>query len=160
MSGETATKSIIDPKYRNREKKADWVANFIDGIVQKSVTKDKVVKETVDGVETSRIETVTLARKTLDLDALFGLAKANSIDTATMEEQRDRPNAPGRIKMTLSNSLRAAARKRHGLYNLDGEWNDADAEFIGDSALTHNRDGSKIVVAKEEAPAAEETAEA
>lgn len=147
------TASIIDPKYRGRAKVADWLSTFVDGIVSKPTTKEKQVKtQDEDGNEVVTTETVELARRQLDLSALFALAQSNGINTAKMEEQRDRPNAPGRIRMTLGNSLRAAAKHRHGLFDLDGNWHDADAEFIGDSVKTQNPDGSKIVVAK---PAAE-----
>lgn len=151
-----STASIIDPKYRGRAKVADWLSLFVDNIVTKPVTKEKTVKsKDEDGNEVVSTETVTLARRQLDLDALFALAQSNSIDTAKMEEQRDRPNAPGRIRMTLGNSLRAAAKHRHGLFDLEGNWHEADAEFVGDAPKTQNPDGSKIVTAKpaEEAPA-------
>jgi hypothetical protein len=58
--------------------------------------------------------------------------------------------------MTLGNSLRAEARHRHGLMNLEGVFVDAPAEFLGDHPKTKNQDGSKIVVAKAETEATEE----
>lgn len=158
---ENVGKSIIDPKYRKREKVADWFTNFVDERVTVAETKTKTVKTTDEAgnaVESS--EVVTLKRRKLDLDALFALAKINGIETAKMEEQRDRLNAAGRIRMTLGNSLRAAAKHRHGLFDASGEWHVADADFIGDAPLTQLPDGTKIVVEKAAAVKAEATEEA
>lgn len=150
--------SIIDPKYAAtyKNKPKDWTASFIDDHTAIPDTREKTVKvKNEDGTETEHTETVTLKKTRLDLDALFGLAKANAIDTAEMEAQRDRKNAPGRIRMTLGNQLRAAAKHRHGLNDLNGEFHDAPADFIGDAPKTQNPDGSKIEAPKAEAPADE-----
>ena len=156
--------SIIDPKYRAKYKTAiDWCSAFIDGLVKTPVTKEKTTTAE-DGTKTT--ETVTTKETRVDLDALFSLAKANSIDVAKYEAQRDQKNAPGRLRMTIGNMLRSAAKNRHGLYNIEGVWTDAPADFIGDGVKTHNPDGSKIKVEKPAAAAAEtekaadETAEA
>lgn len=142
----TEAKSIIDPKYKGKPKKDDWLSNFIDTEAGDQVMKTKILKDE-EGNQTGT-EEVPTGRSVLDLDKFFALCKNNSINTAKMEEQRDRPNAPGRIRMTLGNSLRAAARKRHGLYNLEGEWIDADPMFVGDNPRVQERDGSKIKVEK------------
>lgn len=154
------TKSIINPKYVGKYKEQDWLGGFISGQVTEAQTKEKQIKDKdEDGNETVRVETVELKKRSLNLDKLFDLCKVNNIDTAAMEAQRDRKNAPGRIRMTLGNSLRAAAKHRHGLFDIDGNWIEADAEFLGDSVKTQHPDGSKIVVAKvEEAPAETEEA--
>lgn len=155
----TETKSIIDPKYmeKYKNKPKDWLATFVSDQVTEVVTKDIVVKDE-DGVES--MESVETGKTNVDLDKLFTLTQNNHIDTAKMEEQRDRKNAPGRIRMTLGNSLRAAARKRHGLFDLEGEWVDAPAEFVGDTAKTQERDGTPIKVAKPAAEPEQETADA
>lgn len=156
-----AKKSIIPEKYQGKYKGAeDWLASFIDGQVKVVPMKDKTTTETVDGEEITKTISVAAGKARLDLDKLFALSEANSIDAEivkTMREQRDRKNAPGRIRMTLGNALRAAAKHRHGLNTVDGTWTDAPAEFIGDAPKTHNPDGSKIVVAK---PATEDSAKA
>lgn len=156
--------SIIDPKYRAKYKTAiDWLSSFVDGIVKQAVTREKTTTA-ADGTKTT--ETVTTKETRVDLDALFGLAKANNLDVAKYEAQRDQKNAPGRLRMTIGNMLRSEAKKRHGLFSLDGTWNDAPAEFIGDTVKTHNPDGTKIKVEKPAAAVAEaeksedETAEA
>jgi len=158
MSEEKSTNSIIDPKYAQalKNKPKDWLGQFLDERVTEAQTREKVVKTKDDeGNVTETTETVTLKARKLDLDSLFGLCKANNIDTEAMEAQRDRKNAPGRIRMTLGNQLRAAAKHRHGLYDADGEWHEADADFLGEAERTHERDGTKIVVAKPESDDAE-----
>ncbi len=143
--------SIIDEKYRDKYKGAeDWLAEFIDSQVKTVVTKVVPVKDE-EGNPTGENEEVPTKRSKLDLDKLFALCAANGVPTADMEAQRDRKNAPGRIRMTLGNSLRAAARKRHGLIGIDGEWNPASTDFVGENPLTENPDGSKITAPAPEA---------
>jgi hypothetical protein len=157
-TGDAPRKSIIGAKYADRykAKDKDWCANFIDAQVKIAAIKTKTVKETVDGEEITK--TVEVAGKPmLDLDQLFKLCRMNNIDTASMEEQRDRKNAPGRIRMTLGNTLRAEAKHRHGLFDVTGEWHDAPESFLDGAEKTKTPDGSKIIVAK--AVAAEATAE-
>lgn len=148
MTDEAEKKSIIDPKYaeRYKTKPKDWLGNFLDEQVTTAEMKEKTIKGEDSEEDTKRM--VASGKRVLDLDKLFALCEQNSLDTAKMKEQADRKNAPGRIRMTLGNSLRAAARKRHGLFDVDGNWTEADADFIGDSAKTHNADGTKIVVEK------------
>lgn len=158
---EKQTKSIIGSKYQDRYKEKDWLGQFIDANVTEASTREKVTKtKDEDGNEVETVETVVLKKRTLNLDKLFELSKANHIDTTAMEEQRDRKNAPGRIRMTLGNSLRAAAKHRHGLFDLEGNWVEAPEEFVGDGVKTQNPDGSKIVVAKVEAAEATNEPEA
>jgi hypothetical protein len=138
------SKSIIDPKYRGKRDK-DWLAEFIDGQVKVAVMK--TVKTKDDEGNVTGEEQVPSAKSVVDLDKLFALSRANHIDAKivdSMIEQRDRPNAPGRIRMTLGNSLRAAARKRHGLYDIGGAWNEAPEAFVGESPRVEARDGSKM----------------
>lgn len=144
MSDES--KSIIPEKYRGK-RDADWLATFVDGEVKVAVMKTVKAKDKEGNVTGEK--QVPSAKTSVDLDRLFKLCHQNGIDTAKMEEQRERPNAPGRIRMTLGNSLRAAARKRHGLYNLEAEWVEAPADFIGDLPLKENPDGTGIAKAAE-----------
>lgn len=154
----TAKKSIIPEKYQGKYKgAADWLTTFVDGQVKAVAMKDKTVKETVDGEEVTKTIQVASGPAKLDLDKLFALCDANGIDSKDMQAQRDRKNAPGRIRMTLGNSLRAEAKHRHGLNTIDGTWTEAPAEFLGDAPKTKNPDGSKIVVAKADTPATEDT---
>lgn len=143
--------SIIDSKYRGKYRgNGDWLTNFVDSAVKKIVTKE-VTTTAEDGTKTTSI--VDTKNTRIDMDALFGLAKANNLDVAKYDEQRDRPNAPGRLRMTIGNMLRSAAKKRHGLFGLDGVWNEADSAFIDGAEKTHNQDGSKIAKVKAEAEA-------
>jgi len=154
--------SIVDPKYRDKYKtNKDWLAALIDDNCVVANTKVKKTKNE-DGSETE--ETVTLKSTSIDLDALFALAEANAIDVAKYKTQIDTHGAPGRLRMTIGNMLRSAAKKRHGLYVLDKagdkSWVDADAAFIGDAEKTHNPDGSKIAKKKADAEPAPEEVEA
>lgn len=156
-----AKKSIIPEKYQGKYKGAeDWLSTFIDGQVKTVPMKDKTTTETVDGEEITKIISVAAGKAKLDLDKLFALTDANGIDSKEMQAQRDRKNAPGRIRMTLGNALRAAAKHRHGLNTIDGTWTEAPADFIGDAPKTHNPDGSKIAVAKASAETDAATEEA
>jgi len=144
-----AKKSIIPDKYQGKYKGAeDWLSTFIDGQVKVVPMKDKTVTEGEGDDKIEKVISVAAGKAKLDLDKLFALTDANAIDSKDMQAQRDRKNAPGRIRMTLGNALRAAAKHRHGLNTIDGTWTDAPAEFVGDAVKTHNPDGSKIVVAK------------
>lgn len=154
-------KSIIGAKYQDRYKEKDWLGNFIDSNATDPVTREKKTKVKDEaGVETVTTETVETGKRKLNLDNFFALADANLIDTASMREQRDRPNAPGRIRMTLGNSLRAAARHRHGLFDVAGVWVEAPADWLGDAVRIQHPDGSKIVVANVATPDATSADEA
>lgn len=138
--------SIIDPKYRGVKKGKDWLSATVEKACVEPVTK-QVEKTAEDGTKST--ETVTLKKTSFNLDKLFALAEENKLDVAKYKADVDKPGAPGRLRMTIGNMLRSAARKRHGL-NIDGEFVEADKDFIGDSAKTHNPDGSKIKVEKPE----------
>lgn len=146
--------SIVPEKYRDRYRgDGDWLKKFINGQIVSTVMKE-VTTKAEDGTETT--ETVPTKKTSMDLDKLFDLASINSINAREKyEDQVERKNAPGRLRMTIGNMLRAAARHRHGLYNLEGEWVEADADFLGDAPKTHNQDGSKIVVEKPKEESAE-----
>lgn len=149
--------SIINPKYidKYKVKEKGWFEKFVDSQVQKPVTKLRVVKtKAEDGTETVTEQEIELKRKTLDLDALFKLSQINKINTSEMEAQVDRKNAPGRIRMTLGNQLRAAAKRRGGLYDLHNDWVDADEVFFATCKITEDRDGNKLNKA-DDAPAPE-----
>lgn len=144
--------SIIDDKYRGKYRAdPDWLASLIHEVCFVQNTKEVDVKD--DEGNVTGTETVNDGKPQLDIDALFSLAEANGIPaTEKYGDQVEKKNAPGRLRMTIGNSLRAAARKRHGLY-VNGEWVEAPADFVGDQPKTQNPDGTKIVVekAKEEA---------
>lgn len=138
-------KSIIPAKYADayKDRTPDWVG---DKIAENCVTVTKNDK----GKETS----------SLDVDRLLTLAQENGIDTTEYEKQVDRPNAPGRLRMTIGNMLRARVKRRHGLFNCNSKWSNAPAEFLESISApgkpTEKRDGEKIVQPK---PAKAETTE-
>lgn len=146
--------SIIDKKYAERYKNADkdWAAQFIDRHVV--VQHEKEIEKKDEQGNVVGTEIVALKKTGIDLDKLFALADQNKLETDTLKAQRANKNAPGRIRMTIGNQLRAAAKHRHGLFDTEGVWHDAPAEFIGDAAKTHNPDGSRIVPEKQAAEAA------
>ena len=91
------TKNFIDPKYAHRYRgSSDWVGAMIS---EHCTSKE-------DG--------------TIDLDILFKFAERNGIDTAKFRGQTGAPNAPGRLRMTIGNMLRARALRRHGLKGPNG----------------------------------------
>lgn len=139
--------SIIGEKYRDRysPENRDFIGSVIDDTCTTAVTKDKTTKDE-DGNEVT--ETVTLKRREMNLESLFAMAEANGIDTAKYRERADRPNAPGRLRMTLGNMLRARAKRRHGIFDAEGTWHDAPADFIAGAEKTEEPDGTKIAVAK------------
>lgn len=139
--------SMMPEKFRDKNYKGaqDWLSAFIDERVKTTVMKT-VTTKAEDGTETS--EQVPTNRTSIDMDALFSLGKANHLNVDKYADQVENKNAPGRLRMTIGNMLRAAARKRHGLFDAGGEWHAASAEFLGDAELKENRDGTKIAKAK------------
>lgn len=152
-------KSIIGEKYRGKYTGAgDWLAAMIDGQVQVPEFKNKTTKDE-DGNETTK--SVATGQKPVDITKLFALAAANGIDAEERYgDQIERPNATGRLRMTIGNMLRARARKRHGLNDLEGTFIEADADFVGEHPKTQHPDGSKIVVEQPEVEADEEAEDA
>ncbi len=126
--------SIIPKKYRNNYKGAsDWIGEFIDGQCRTKGENDK--------------------DEGLNPSLLCDLAAANHVKEDKVAHFRGdigKKNAPGRLRMTIGNMLRAAARKRHGLFDLNGDWVDAPDTFIGDAPKVQNPDGSKIQTESED----------
>lgn len=161
--------SIVDPKYREaaKGKTKDWLASALDthATKMKEVTK----KVAVEGSDPPKFtETKEQKPDGVDVDKLFVIAKMNNVAAdkiATYEAQRENHGFAGRLRMTLSNILRRMAKERHGLYfpGAKGapEWTSAPKDFLENlsagEAPTHQKDGTKIVVAKP-APAAKEDA--
>lgn len=138
--------SIVDSKYRDKYKgNKDWLATLMDEEVTRAITKTKTTTDKETGAVTT--EEVVLKGRTLDFELLFALAVANGFKVDEYRRQVESHGAAGRLRMTIGNMLRAAARKRHGLYVIrDGApvWVEASAEFIGDGEKTQNPDGSAI----------------
>lgn len=164
-SGEKVVKSIINPKYKDKYKdpgQKDWLTKLIEthAVASKEVTKKTKVEGSDQVVETKH--TVPTG---VDVDKLFTIASMNNVDVGAYTGQRDSHGFAGRFRMTLANMLRARAKQRHGLFMPDAkgkpEWVEIDDQFRekvqAAEKPTHNRDGSKIVVAKAE-PAKEAAA--
>jgi hypothetical protein len=143
MSEDTQTNSIIDPKYA---KKYRGETDFIGDLI----TEQCQVEETT---ETKSGKEKTTRR--LDVDRMLELAVRNGANVDKLQAGKDSPNAPGRIRMSVGNMLRARAIKRHGLYNLQGEVVNAPREFLqhneAPSQPTETIDGEKIKTEKEAA---------
>lgn len=168
------TKSIVDPERRKDMKGAsDWTGRFMEdaaltkGVGAKpAVDEVKEVKDADGKVITAAVaaKPATSGKSVWDLDAMLLLAERNGIDTshATFVGIRE-ANAIGRARMTLHNMLKSRAKKRHGLFDIEGNWVDlpaADLEFLGNPERTEERDGTKIpkvkAAAKTDEPAADD----
>jgi len=154
----SAGKSIIDAKYRDgRYKEQDWLGLQIAGVATKTREVEKKVPTGEEGgfkVEKSNVA------DGIDVDALFRLAKANGLDVAKFQDQRNGHGFPGRFRMTVRNMLQASAKRRHGINAIDGKFVSAPADWLTAKGApekpTHNQDGTKIAVPKAApAPAAD-----
>lgn len=152
-------KSIVDPAYRERMKGAsDWVGDLMENAaLTRGVGAKDAVEEVTDaeGNVTQKGKPGTKGKDVWDIDSIFLLAEKNGIDTTKYEAAKDHPSGVGRMRMTISNMLRARGRKRHGLYDHEGNWQDAPEDFLQDAdgnipAPTENPDGTKIPKAKPE----------
>lgn len=161
---EKVSKSIIDPAYRERMKGAsDWIGEVLEAAALTRGVGAKPAVEAVPGVAEEKDENGNVIRAAVaevkgkaatkgqdvwDLDKMFALAEANGIDTAKYESAKDHPSGVGRMRMTISNMLRSRAKKRHGLFDLNGNWLDAPASFEVDEVRSEERDGTKIAKVK------------
>lgn len=116
--------NMMNEKYRNKYKGAsDWIGAFV-GEQCTSQTDDNQTPH-------------------LDLEKLFTLAEQNGIETGSYRGQADNKNAPGRLRMTIGNMLRARAKRRHGLLDINGKEVTPPAEFeLGEK--TETLQGEKI----------------
>lgn len=123
---EDAKTDFMPEQYRDRYRgNPDWIGSFIDDNCRKVLEEGKAAR--------------------LCMDSLLTLAEKNGVPAESVADWRgqvDRPGAPGRLRMTVGNALRARAKRRHGLIDLDGNFVDADPEFIGDAKKTEKPDGS------------------
>ena len=120
----------------------------VEGVAE---VKDEDGNVIVEAVAEVKGKAATKGKDVWDLDKMFLLAEQNGIDTLskTFVGLRETGNI-GRARMTIGNMLRAAARKRHGLYDNEGNWVEAPLEARNEGEPTQGRDGSKIVKAKAE----------
>ena len=133
---EETTGSIIDPKYAQRYRGSkDFIGEFID---------DQCREEHTEYTKSGKEKTV----RHMSVNLMLDLAERNGANVGALRNQTDRPNAAGRIRMSVGNMLRARALKRHGLYNLDGDVVGAPREFLqqyeAPSQPTETMDGEKI----------------
>lgn len=143
-------KSIVPEKYREKYRgPGDWVKQFMTAQVTKPKTKEVDVKDEDGNVVGT--DTKELKGSVTDIEALFDLAVANNLDVDKYRGDVDKKNAVGRLRMTIGNKLRAAARRRHGLNDLNGDWHDADSDFLaGLPDPTETQDGEKIAAPEPE----------
>lgn len=139
------TRSIVDPKYRDRYKgkEKDFVGKFID---------EQTMVNSADGKS-----------KMPSLQKLFELALANGADSKKIDNYRlqdDSHGFGGRMRMTIGNILRAVAKQRHGLIDLSNTFHPIDESFKSTHGLTsptHSPGGEKISKVKEGSTAAAST---
>lgn len=147
-------KSIVNPKYRDKYKNApkDWLATLLASEATK--TRDVKVSKPNPENPDEKITTTEKRPDGVDVKALFTLASNNGIDVANLKGHEEDHGFPGRARMTIGNGLRRVAKQRGGIFNVGNTFVTAPADFLGaDWKATHNQDGSKIAVAKPEAPA-------
>lgn len=138
-AAEDGGKSIINPKYRDKYKDPDYKPDFVaDMIDDAALTKDDKGKS--QGLNQSLM---------LDLAAKNGVSEA---DLKNLRASVGTKNAGGRIKMTVANMLRARAKRRHSLMDLQGKVHKVPSDFVV-GEKTENDDGSKIEKPKAPAPA-------
>ena len=156
---EKVAKNLIGEKYRGKYKTPDWIGEFVNERAVEYGTKmveTKVVDE--DGNEVVETKEVRTKKKSLNLDTFFALCEMNNIDpalVARMKSQREGVNAIGRIRMTLGNSLRAAARKRGGLLDLEGNFVGAPESITKGAPPIETPNGEKLVTASQPAEASD-----
>ena len=106
------------------------------------------VKEHVDKQTKGKDEK---GKDVIDSDKLFALADVNNLPEDKVANARKQLKAGtagvGLISMRISNMLRGAAKKRHGLKTIAGKTVKVPGELV-DGDPTHNMDGSKIVKKK------------
>ena len=131
-----STSSIVDSKYAGRYRNA---SDFIGDLINDQCL-DEYTETTASGKER--------VTRRLNVHKVLDLAEKNGGDVTVLRNQTDRPNAPGRIRMSAGNMLRARAIRRHGLYNLKGEAVRAPLEFLQEHEApdrpTETMDGKKI----------------
>lgn len=125
--------SIIDEKYKGKYKGAsDWAGLQLEEQCYDAQEKGPAIP---------------------NLNKMIKLAKANKMDKdklAEMEARSGAANAIGNIRMAIGNMLRAAAKRRFGLYDLAGEWVKAPKDFLVDGdgqpleKATEDHDGNKV----------------
>lgn len=156
-----ASKSIIDPKYRER-KEPDWLATVISGMTTK--TREKQVTKVDPENPDAKITTTVQVEDGIDIEKLFALGTANGLEAkiAKFRDQVDSHGFAGRFRMTMRNMLQAVAKQRHGIVGLDGAFVSAPADWLeakkAPEAPTHLQDGTRVAkptVKAAEAPATE-----
>lgn len=143
---------------RHFETKGDWITRTIN---ENCVDHDVGAVGTVDGIKEVKavkavkakgnkpaVEAVAAVKGVpavrgkrgkdeLNVEAIKTLAAENHLTV------KDYPNV-GMYRMNIGNMLRAAARKRHGLY-INGKWTAAPKDFKVNDKATENHEGHKIV---------------
>lgn len=118
--------NFMPEQYRDRYRgDPDWLGQFINNNCRKVLEEGKAA--------------------VLCMDSLLSLAEKNGVPAESIADWRGqvgRPGAPGRLRMTVGNALRARAKRRHGLIDLDDNFVHAAAEFIGDAPRLEKSDGS------------------
>lgn len=158
---ESGTKSIVDPKYRDRYKTPDWLAEQIGSVASTKKTVKRSETKEVDG-EATKVTKEVEVDGPINVDALFALAEENGLGERVKKynDQKEAHGFPGRFRMTLRNMLQARVKKAHGMY-VNGKWVKADPEWLAAKGApaepTLTRAGEKIAVKKAKA---EEKAEA
>ena len=146
------TNTIINPKYKKAKGDQDWLA----ALISKHASKTRVVSKTVVDPDTKEKTTTEETRHDgVDIEKLYALLDANGIHEDKLAKfvgKEDTHGFAGRFRMSARNMLQAVAKQRHGLI-ADGVFVDAPSDWLEHVKApvqpTHEKDGTRIVVAKE-----------
>lgn len=140
------SKSIVDPKYKNMRGASDWVGELLEReakVETKAAVAAVAEVKDADGKVITKAKRAVAAQSRFDVNRLFIVAENNGVDTTKYT------GAPAsRMRMTISNLLRARAKRRGGLFDGNGKWLDAPAGYADE--ITETRDGQKIAKPKAE----------
>ena len=146
------TNTIIDPKYKKAKGEQDWLA----ALISEHASKTRVVSKTTVNPDTKE-KTVTEETRNdgIDIDKLYSFLDANGIGMDKLAKFIGKENThgfAGRFRMSARNMLQVVAKQRHGLI-VGGVFVDAPSDWLehvkAPAQPTHQKDGTKIVVAKE-----------
>ena len=147
------TNTIIDPKYKKAKGEQDWLA----ALISEHASKTRVVSKTVVDPETKEKTVIEETRDDgIDIEKLYSLLDVNGIGEDKLAKfvgKEDTHGFAGRFRMSARNMLQAVAKQRHGLALFNDGWAQAPKDWLehvkAPAQPTHQKDGTKIVVAKE-----------
>ena len=150
--------SIVDPKYHRKM----WAGanDFVTELFREHCSGTKTVKvwqkdengNTIKDDNGKAVYATEERSMGVDVDKIFMLCRVNNIDVDKFERQKGSHGFAGRFRMTASNMIRHAAKKRHGIYVIQDDrkiWIAAPPEWLAEknapSEPIENRDGVEVI---------------